>query len=355
MTTSSPEHPVCSWRAAKLAATTPRSLQACTVSINLPFNCICVGGTRQFFATGSPGGGTYNWSIVQGGDRASIVSGANQQTVTVRGNQPSSGNNDVVLAVTYQAPGSSSTCTESAPLSVVGATLTFRSVGVFDPLNEVPPDPASGTPQLGPVTPGNPPGCTGFFKNIEIEARITPNDPGLRCQFDFRQTRQGTVGLKLPDGTLMPGPLNCPVGPCDDDFGNADEDLTLSVAGTLYEIDTPGQGVNSLCTSGGPAESVIAINCLNLSTWLEMDGEQCGNTVNWHADTQIRCQGGNWTELSGSVGLGPIVCQGPFIRPSELDISTAFALLSFPKLPDRVGAFKLHRPTRVWRTQRVAT
>ncbi len=201
-------------------------------------------------------------------------------------------------------------------------------------LDDIIPDTDLGLPALGPVEPGNPTGCKGFFKNVEIVAEIKPNDR-LPCKFDFRQTREGLVGGRLPDGTFRPAPINCPVGPCDDSPKERFQDQTLSGSGTLYTVDTPGQPTDGLAC-GEALEGDQVIVCLNLTTSLDVDDQDSGVETQWHADTQIRCVNGQFVEVVSSLGPGHIPCIID-IRPPAFPfaVPTVLQLLEAGSLADR--------------------
>ncbi len=308
---------------------------ACDVVIGEASTCLCLGNTRQYTAQGSPGGGRFNWTIRRGAGRASIVGGGNQQTVTVRGDATSGSAGDITLEVEYVPPGGGTSCSDVIQLTTVDARLELRTNGSFDSLNGVAQIPPLGHPQLGPVSPGNPPPCVGFFKNVEVEAKIFPSDPNLPCRFAFRRTREGTVGFLFPGGFFSPDPPNCPIGPCDDSPTPAEQDLTLSPIGTIYNIDSPGS-FPVPCV-----ENQLDVNCLNFTEWLEVDDQQCGPDLAWHAETLLQCHNGTWTETRGSVGLGHIECLGivEIARPRlPLNVALTASMLESDSLKDRVSA-----------------
>ena len=315
----------------------------CTVTILAQSRCLCLGGTRPFTARGSPDGGTYTWRIVQGTNRASIVSGANRQTCEVTGNNASAAANDIRLQVTYQARGA--TCVASIGLTTISAVLSFSSSGTLHQHNDTRQlaPPSNGWPRLGAVTPGNPTNCTGFRKNIEIKATITPNDVSLNnlCQFNFRRTRQSIAGDISPVGTFIPNPFHCPVGGCDDDLTNDDEDLSMSTAGTIFVIDSPGISVGATTTSCTTArENWKAVLCANFTEKLEVDGQQCGPKLLWHAETRIECSNGNWIEFAGTVGQDHRVCVvGAAPVTPDLSLPAAVELLASDSVDDRVRGY----------------
>jgi hypothetical protein len=308
---------------------------SCDVVIGDAPTCLCLGKTRQYTAQGSPSGGTFTWTIRRGAGRASIVSGGNQQTVTVRGDTTSGSAGDITLEVEYVPPGGGTSCSDVIQLTTVDARLELRTSGSFDSLNGVGQIPPLGHPQLGPVSPGNPPPCVGFFKNVEVEAKIFPSDPNLPCRFAFRRTREGTVGFLFPGGFFSPDPPNCPVGPCDDSPTPAEQDLTLSPIGTIYNIDSPGS-FPVPCV-----ENQLDVNCLNFTEWLEVDNQQCGPDLAWHAETLLQCHNGTWTEIRGSVGPGHIECLGivQIAQPRlPLNVALTARMIESDSLEDRVSA-----------------
>lgn len=315
---------------------------ACDVIIIASSRCLCLGKDRSFTARGSPGGGTYSWSIItQGAGRAALIGAGTSRHVDVRGTAASSSANDIRLQVVYQSPTGGS-CSASIGLTTVEARLRLRTSGMWDPDNGIPQDPRFGVPQLGPVSPGNPPETRGRFKNIEIEALIRPNDRSLPCTFDFKRTRAGRSGVLTPSGNFLPDSLDCPSGACDDDLSNADEDLTLSGAGTIYDADTPGFFLDPpACTQ--QTNDATRLSCLNFRNWLEIDGQQCGPTILWHAHTRVRCDNQAWVETAAAVGAGHIACTvgGAVTRPRPFSTSEAVRLLQADDPDDRAEGYGL--------------
>jgi hypothetical protein len=316
----------------------------CKVTISAQSQCLCLGKARSFTANGSPSpnDGTYSWTITQGQDRAKILSGANRRNCEVQGVNASSAANDIRLKVTYQPPGGGS-CAASIGLSTIDATLSFSSSGALDQDNDTrtnaPAD--NGWPQLGPVSPGSPASCKGFRKNIEIRAKITPADRNLPCKFNFKRTRQSIAGDISPAGNFIAKSGHCPLGGCDDDLVDTDEDLTLSTAGTIFVIDSPGIDVGSTTTACA-APGWQSVLCANFTERLEVDGQQCGQNLLWHAETRIECRGSNWTEIVGGdpVGQDHIVCSlGIHATVPSLSVSTAVELLESDLVDDRVKAY----------------
>ena len=316
---------------------------SCSVIIIAQARCLVVGRDRPFTGRGSPDGGSYSWSMLQGGTRASIVSGANSRNCEVRGVQASGSANDIRLLVRYQAPNGSQ-CEASIGLTTLDATLELRSAGQWDPDNDTPQDRSLGVPCLGPVSPGIPvvcPDATGFFKNIEIRATIKPNAPSLGCEFDFKRTYQGRVGVLTPNGNWLADPADCPNGGCDDDSSNVDEDLSLSPSGTIFDVDTPGLRIDPPdCTTA--VQGAQRISCRNFTNWLEVDGQRLGRTVEWHAETRLQCQSGTWVEISGSVGEGHIACTVNPVAPGlPFSVSKALDLVASESFEDRAKGHQL--------------
>jgi hypothetical protein len=313
----------------------------CTVII-MGSRCLCAGATRPFTGRGSPGGGSYAWTITQGATRAAIVSGANQRTCEVRGLSTSRLANDIRLQVEYQAPGGA-TCRASIGLTTIDATLSFRRRGTLndEPDNQTASDAPveNGWPQLGAVTPGNPPQCTGFRKNIEIKAVITPADASLTdlCAFDFKRTRQTIAGAISRDGDFTPNENHCPLGGCTDDITDNDEDLSMSAAGAIYVIDSPGIEPGA-CDDGAAGRKEVL--CSNFTESLEVDGQRCGGILIWHAETRIECRGGTWVEYRGSVDPGHIQCGSAFVVGPSVTMPEALALLDSDSAPDRSKAHR---------------
>ena len=71
-----------------------------------PCRLIHTGKTRGFTALGTPTGGSYSWTI--SGGKASIASGAGEQTVEIQGDTASASLQDCTLTVTYTREGRSS-------------------------------------------------------------------------------------------------------------------------------------------------------------------------------------------------------------------------------------------------------
>jgi len=298
---------------------TTREAPLCQVFINGP-SCLCRGQTVQYTAYGSPEGGTFQWRITAGAAMASIVGAANEPTVTVRGDAVSTAVGDVTLEATYTVNGR--ICSSTQLLTVVDVQLAFSAQGRRDANNAVVQNPAFGDPVLGPVRPGQPAGCLGFYKNIQIRGTIRPCGGACPCSFfDFRRDRQGRLGVIPPGGGFVPDELDCP-GPdwCDDDQTNQDEDLDPDPPPdcTIYVIDTPGV-LPGACGAGNNGE--VIVHCNNFREWLEVNlqGDRCTANLDWHASTRLRCNGTNWVEDPGGagnvVGEGHIVCGTTFWEP----------------------------------------
>ncbi len=294
----------------------------CTCSIGVAAKCVLVGKEQIFRAQGTPPNGTFQWSLNQSGNRATIVGGATGAEVTVRGNTPSATADDVSLQVVYTAGGSS--CTQAVDLSVVGlgrTPLEFRASGQADVENDKRNVPPFGMPTLGAVSPGNPAGTTGFHKNMQIRARITPPDPNLQCRFDFKRLKQGVVGEIGTNGIPLLG-NSCPQGGCDDDANNNDEDLAVDgpPGGSIYVVDVPGVRVNSTTGACPGYDGVVLATCFNFDEWLEVDGVRATDNLQWHATSRAKCDGNVFhTDGGGAgngLGLGSIDCQRPDCVPA---------------------------------------
>ena len=282
----------------------------CQVSIDEAPACLKHTGTRTYEASASPSGGTYEWQITQGGDKASISGAANQEMVMVKGDNASSQADDVTLKVTYERDGS--ICTAEKNLSVVkveGIDFRHLSSQMVEPddeaINGVPS--TTGLPQLGTTSPGSPPGSVGFFNNMELKVIVSPCDPNLACDFNFDRTFSGRI-VEWSDGASEPAPASgdCPQGGCPDDGGESDEDKTPGPSScALYSLDGPGVFQNAICNF--PQNNVM--HCGNFREWLELNGERIINDVHWTASTWIHCPGPSqpWVRRGGLTynGIGP--------------------------------------------------
>ncbi|MCK4858381.1 MAG: dockerin type I repeat-containing protein, partial [candidate division Zixibacteria bacterium] len=311
--------------------------------------CLCKGATQTYFAVGWPPGGSYSWAITAGANKASIVGPNNKSTVQVKGDNVSAATGDVTLTVTYTV--GECVATDQVVITVITVALSFDCGGNTSDDNDVPPDASCGLPQLGINSPGNPAGCTGFHKNIEIEGHIEPCDANLAscltdgwCDIDIKRTRQGRVGFKPGAGAFIPHALDCPSPAwCNDDHHNTDEDLTPSAPPNcnIYVIDTPGMGdVNGACNT-----TTHVINWLNFKEWVEVNGIKCGEEQEWHATTRIKCVGNKWVMDYGppgqGVGVGHITIPTPGSRESDswegpFSVSLVIDMLSSNSLANRV-------------------
>jgi hypothetical protein len=293
---------------------------SCTCSIGVAPKCLLVGKDQKFRAQGNPPNGTFQWTLNQSGNRASITAGATSSEVTVRGNSPSGAADDITLQLAYTAGGS--TCTQAVTLSVIGLDATtpleFRTSGEADTQNAKRNIPMFGLPTLGEVSPGVPPGTTGYHKNMQIRARITPADPNLQCRFDFKRLKQGVVGQGNPDGTTHPVSGSCEQGWCDDDAGNTDdEDLLVDAppGGSIYVLDTPGlRPTNNGACQGG--NGVVLGTCFNFREWLEVDGVAATAELNWYAATRLKCDGTRFQPDGG--GAGNHIAQGSAVCSQQV-------------------------------------
>ncbi|MEM7480392.1 MAG: choice-of-anchor D domain-containing protein [Acidobacteriota bacterium] len=308
----------------------------CNVSISNPPACISKNRMRTYTASGAPGGGSYRWRITQGGSKASIEGATNQNNVSVKGNANSSAADDVELEVTYTVNGAS--CTKSVDLSVIEVNQVWRGSGMLDPMFNVPGDATQfGLPTLGPVTPNNPPGTNGWYKNMQIKGTVTPCDPNLRCDFNFKRNRVGTVGTRrMVNGVPIFQPLSvdCPQGGCDDDAHDTDEDLVLDGPRGcgLFVLDVPGVQ-RPTCS---PARNTLeVIHCLSFDEWLNVDGERGSDIQLWYASTRIRCDGTSWSLNSQG--------QGNRLSTGVLDCSreAALPIIPSPVLVGEEGVFSV--------------
>lgn len=265
--------------------------------------CICnEDGFREhdFVALGAPrfdsngDEGEYEW---ESSDESKVeIINANDRVTAVRAIGTSEEADDVTLTVTYIVDGVE--CFNRFDLTVIRAELEFKMEGMWDPANDATKVPKYGDPVLGPVTPGAPPACTGFHKNIEITATITPCDDLPKCRFDFKREKQGYGGFIDAAGgksfaQKVSEPFN-PAGTWDDDDGGAnpnfDEDLVLEKEEgcKLFVLDVPGiRNVGSTCTAAEVGDQWY--NFKNFREWLNVNGEQCTDYLLWRASTYIEC------------------------------------------------------------------
>ncbi len=288
-------------------ATTPG--QQCTCSVTAAPACVVKDKHHSFTASGQPAGGSYQWQVVNGGPRVDITSGETSDTVTVRGEETSQAADDVELEVTYTQ--GSSVCSQRVKLSVIEIEpvliepLSFSDNGTASSSNFPANHPGYapyGMPTLGLRSPNNPAQTTGFYNNMELSAKIKPCDSNLRCRFDFKRTRQGTVADLLPNGQNNHFAEDCPQGGCNDDPHDTDEDLAVDSSCTIFSLDVPGVGVAST-TGACSAGTTDVVNCLNFNEWLLVDGVRATQDFEWHASTRIQCN--TATNAYRRVAIGP--------------------------------------------------
>lgn len=113
----------------------PSSTQAqadCDVKITGP-SCVSYGSgldVHEFKADGSPGGSSYLWEFpTDDPEKAFILAGEDEQTVTVQTGQESTAADDVTLKVTYSVNGK--TCEAFHSFTIISATLTFKDTGTW--------------------------------------------------------------------------------------------------------------------------------------------------------------------------------------------------------------------------------
>ncbi|MEM7050128.1 MAG: choice-of-anchor D domain-containing protein [Acidobacteriota bacterium] len=313
-------------------------MEPCMVTFDQPRACIVNSKIQSFKAEGMPANGNYSWQVVQGGNRVAIEGPTDTDSVRLRGNAVSQSADDIELEVEYTDP-TGTTCRSSIDLSVVDVDLNWRGSGRTDPMNAALNTTAThfGMPNLGPVAFTTHPGTIGWFKNMEIKARVTPCDPNLRCEFDIRRTRQGVIGT-IRNDSFVPLRGHCPQGNCSDDIdhndGTVDEDLVLDgpPGCGLFSIDTPGFGTEPCAGAGGP---YTLLNCLNFDEWLRVDGQIAGGIQKWSASTRTFCNGQYWTESSEGTGnqlvqnspLACVVPSSPGIAESPFNLSEALSQL----------------------------
>lgn len=279
------------------ASLAPTSFDQCFVEIEGPA-CICTGedeyDEHEFVALGSPqfgadgNEGDYEWET--NNDIVEILTPFDRVT-QVRAKSKSSAADDVTLTVTYTVDGVE--CFARFDLTVIQVDLEFRATGTWSPENDIGRLASYGEPTLGPVRPGNPAGCTGFHKNIEIVATVTPCDDLPRCTFDFKREKQGYGGfIDANGGNSNAQDVVPPGSPTwdDDDKSNADEDLVLEKAEgcKLFVVDSPGiKNVGTSCTAAELGDRWY--NFKNFREWLDVNGKQCTDYLVWRASTYIQC------------------------------------------------------------------
>jgi hypothetical protein len=294
----------------------------CSVSISAESRCLTIGRLRTFTANASPPGGTYKWMIAAGASRASIVQGATSSVATVRGEGVSGSAEDITLNVEYTPSGAAAGCSASVLLTTVRVAFPaggFRTSGEFSTENSTFPQQAHGGKRLGPIDPGNPANAIGWFNKVEIRGVVEPNAGQLGCKLAFRQERQGRSGTLvtsppgsdfIPDGKDCPAPMWCP----DDPKPMFGQDPTPASDGSIFMVDAPGMhtegaGGNTTCSN---SPFTFPLLCMNFRVWVEVDGQQCSDTLFWHSSTRIRCDGSNFVRDASNptynaFGLGSIL------------------------------------------------
>ena len=286
---------------------------------DVPAACIVKDRNAEYGARGNPSGGSYSWSIPQGGDKVSFSSGTQQQVVTLEGDTLSGQADDIMLKVDYTVGGS--TCSVTEALSVIEIDNNFDRSGTADTLNTAAQGRADqGLPKLGPIKPNDPIGAIGWYKNMQIKGTVIPCDPNLRCHFDYKRIRQGWVISEFDNTICTPHSMNCPQGGCFDDAHNTDEDLILDGPGPngcgIYVVDTPGFTVGSTqpmpCTQAQADADSTQVNCQNFNEWLEVDGYRATDDTRWYASTRNRCKaaGQQFEYLPNGGGVGNKIRKG---------------------------------------------
>jgi hypothetical protein len=278
--------------------------------------------------------------ISAGADRASIVSDLHQQTVIVQGSDVSGAAGDISLEVEYTSPGGDS-CSETIQLTTIEVELSFRSAGEWEMSNGIAPQVVYGGRTLGSLSPGNPVGCTGFWKNVEIKGTVHPNDPALPCSFKFRQRRTGRAGLIIGSTFIPDTQQDCPdpLG-CADDPDEVGQDTTLSPDGAVYTVDCPGMDMGPEGDVRCTTTNEINFTCMNFETWLEADGQPCTSKLLWFAITQIQCDGAAFVSVDppDPLGVGSAHCSVPSQARRDPPVAKAIALLRSDSIGDRLQA-----------------
>lgn len=262
--------------------------------------CLCEDKEYDFEAWGLPGvgangqAGTYQWTSSD--DNKVEFDDDTKQKPKVKALAPSAAADDVTLTVVYKVDDAE--CQATFDLTVLNVELELRFAGNLSPENDVGPFPTIGMPKppmLGAVQPGTPPGCTGFHKNIEISATVTPCVALPKCKFNFKREKQGYGGFidNIGGGSFaqqVSEPFNVAGTWDDDDSSNVDEDLNLEVAEgcKLFVIDAPGiRNVGATCTAAEHLDQWY--NFKNFREWLNVNDEQCTDFLAWRASTYIQC------------------------------------------------------------------
>jgi len=284
--------------------------QPCTCTLLRTPACVVKNQDQQYQMVGNPTGGTYQWRVINGGTHVNLTRGATTDTVTVRGVDASTAADDVELEGTYTQGGS--VCTQRVKLTAIEIELPLTS---FQPLrfhsttgttadandSAAPLYSNWGMPNLGVLSP--PVAPNGFNDNMELEARIRPCDPAMRCLFNFNRTREGTVG-SLAGGQFTALPFDCTAGGCNDNSPATAQDLVFSGTGdcSIFDIDIPGIQPTPVQTCSGTTSD--AMSCLNFEEWLTINGVRATPDLEWHASTRIHCTNGAWVRAARGSGNG---------------------------------------------------
>lgn len=223
---------------------------------------------------------------------------------------------DVALQVTYTAP-DGRIAIDVWTITVISVELTLRTNDELSGDNGVrnrKSNPEMGFPKLGPVKPGDPAECVGFYKNVEIQVHITPCPVPGDWSYNVKRDRQGYWGSRRGAIFVPKKGLHSPGGVdgntwWDDDKTNKDEDLTpsdLSDGCHIYSVDSPGPGASENGCDGYQDNDIQLVGT-NFREWVEINGKQCGNKLLWHATTRIKCTKGKWEYDAGGDGnsVGP--------------------------------------------------
>lgn len=204
-----------------------------------------------------------------------------------------------------------------------------------DGRNDIPPVGAGGEPLLGAIAPGFPPTATGFFKNIEISASVSPCINSLGSVADFKRLRQGFDGVVATINGQAQFLVNsgetthCPPPAwCDDDVNNGqvfndDEDLAFDAppACTVFVIDGPGLDIGGPCTQAQIDAGAQPVHCMNFVEWFNLDGFRASATLNWSTATAVSCgPNGQWVEGNAwsTNRVGPSHKPFPALPPTVL-------------------------------------
>ncbi len=275
---------------------------------------------------GAPAGGTFTWTWSQDGGGALKIGLASptyngggsttarplptDREARILGHLPSEELNDVEIKVVWRSDDGATECEAMLEITVILATLTLRSEGVWSPGNNAEQQPLQGDPNLGRITPLNTPGAGGYFQGVEVVARIEPCIEGIGSSLQFMQHKQGWALRRTGTGINLVAHLeSCDPGPsgdswCDDSPMLASQDIGVNTADNcnVYMVDSPG-----IITGGGACVGADAgmtnLLCMRFRTWLTADGYRLSDVpARWWVKREIKCDFGVWLTQSEYYG-----------------------------------------------------